>query len=115
MDPSKTYKHAIEALHNDPEVDGIIVHLFIGFGIWFLDMKEIMSGIKKPSKPILFWLMGPEKSREPTRLTLEEGGWPTFYEIHRTVKVMASLFEHHKTEERPSGDFITLIFQSLRH
>jgi acyl-CoA synthetase (NDP forming) len=27
---------------------------------------------------------------------LEEGGWPTFYEIHRTVKVMASLFENSK-------------------
>jgi acetyltransferase len=92
--PAKTYKHGMEALHNDPEVDGIIVHLFAGFGIWFLDMKEIMSGIMKPHKPILFWLIGPEKGREPTRLTLEEGGWPTFYEIHRTVKVMASLFEN---------------------
>jgi acyl-CoA synthetase (NDP forming) len=92
--PAKTYKHAIEALHNDPEVDGMIVHLFAGFGIWFLDMKEIMSDIKKPRKPILFWLIGPEKGREPTRLTLEEEGWPTFYEIHRTVKVMVSLFEN---------------------
>jgi acetyltransferase len=92
--PSKSYKHGIEALHNDPEVDGMIVHLFVGFGIWFLDMKEIMSSIKKPSKPILFWLMGPEKGREPTRSTLEKEGWPTFHEIHRTVKVMASLFEN---------------------
>ena len=91
--PVKTYKQAIEALHDDPEVDGLIVHLFAGFGIWALNMKEIMSGIKKLRKPILFWLMGPEKGREPTRLILEEEGWPTFYEIHRTVKVMASLFE----------------------
>lgn len=91
--PGKTYKQAIEALHDDPEVDGLIVHIFVGFGIWALNMKEIMSGIKTPRKPILFWLMGSEKSREPTRLVLEEEGWPTFYEIHRTVKVMASLFE----------------------
>jgi acetyltransferase len=100
--PSKSYQKGIEALHNDPEVDGIIVHLFVGFGIWFLDMKEIMSGIKKPSKPILFWLMGPEKGREPTRLTLEEEGWPTFYEIHRTVKVMASLFENEDGKSKPA-------------
>ena len=91
---SKSYKHGIEVLHNDPEVDGMIVHLFVGFGIWFLDMKEIMSGLEKPSKPILFWLIGPEKGREPTRFTLENEGWPTFHEIHRTVKVMASLFEN---------------------
>jgi acyl-CoA synthetase (NDP forming) len=100
--PAKTYKHAIEALHHDPEVDGVIVHLFAGFGNWFLNMKEIMSGIKKPRKPILFWLIGPEKGREPTRLTLEEEGWPTFYEIHRTVKVMASLFENStRISQRP--------------
>jgi acyl-CoA synthetase (NDP forming) len=90
------YKHAIEVLHHDPEVDGIIVHLFAGFGIWSLNMKEILSSIKKSRKPILFWLIGPEKGRELTRLALEEEGWPTFYEIHRTVKVMASLFEQSK-------------------
>jgi len=45
---------------------------------------------------MLFWLLGPEKMREPTRLALEEEGWPTFSEINRTVRVMASLFEHNK-------------------
>ena len=90
--PALAYKHAIEALLQDPQVDGMIVHLFAGFGIWSLDMKEILSDIKKPCKPILFWLIGPEKGREPTRLTLEEEGWPTFLEIRRTVKVMATLF-----------------------
>jgi acetyltransferase len=100
--PVLAYKHAIEALHDDPEVDGLIVHLFAGFGIWLLDMKEVMSVIKKPRKPILFWLVGPEKGREPTRLTLEGEGWPTFYEIHRTVRVMASLFEHSKYGKKSS-------------
>jgi len=106
--PALTYKHAIEALHDDPEVDGMIVHLFSGFGVWSLKMEEILSGIKNPRKPILFWLIGPEKGREPTRLTLEAEGWPTFYEIHRTVKVMASLFENEgrrKFLEVSSPDF----------
>ncbi len=94
--PALAYKHGIEALHDAPEVDGMIVHLFAGFGIWFLDMKEIMSVIKEPRKPILFWLIGPEKGREVTRVALEGEGWPTFYEIHRTVKVMANLFEESK-------------------
>jgi acetyltransferase len=100
--PVLAYKHAIKALHDDPEIDGMIVHLFAGFGIWSLNMKEILSSIKKLRKPILFWLIGPEKGREPTRLTLEEEGWPTFYEIHRTVKVMASLFEQSKGRSRCS-------------
>jgi acyl-CoA synthetase (NDP forming) len=107
--PVLAYKRGIEALHDAPEVDGILVHLFAGFGIWFLDMKEIMSGIKEPRKPILFWLIGPEKGREITRMTLEGEGWPTFHEIHRTVQVMANLFEESKKKngrsEIPSFDF----------
>jgi len=94
--PSKAYIRAIEALHDDPEVDGLIVHVFAGFGLWALKMKEIMSGIKHSQKPMLFWLLGPEKVREPTRLALEEEGWPTFSEINRTVRVMASVFERAK-------------------
>jgi acetyltransferase len=94
--PAVTYKHAIEVLHDDPEVDGIIVHLFAGFGMWFLNMKEIMAGIKEPRKPILFWLIGPKKGEEATRMALEETGWPVFHEIHRAVRVMASLFDQGK-------------------
>jgi acetyltransferase len=106
--PVFAYKHAIEALHGDPETDGLIVHLFAGFGIWALKMKEVLSSIKNFRKPILFWLIGPEKVREPIRLALEEEGWPTFHEIHRTVKVMASLFENdgrRKPLEISSPDF----------
>ncbi len=94
--PALAYKQAISALHKDPEVDGIIVNIYAGHGIWLLDAKKIMSGVKGPRKPILFWLIGPESVREATRLPLEEEGWPTFYEIHRTVRAMASLFERLK-------------------
>jgi acetyltransferase len=98
--PALTYRRAIEALHDDPEVDGIIVHLFAGFGIWFLNMKDIMADIKKPRKPILFWLIGPKKGEEPTRMALEDLDWPVFHEIHRTVKVMVSLFDRGKKRKK---------------
>lgn len=91
--PVLAYKQAISSLHEDPQVDGIIVHIYAGHGIWLLNPKEILSGVKVPRKPILFWLIGPESVREATRMPLEEAGWPTFYEIHRAVRVMASLFE----------------------
>jgi acetyltransferase len=72
-------------------------------------MKEIMSVIKEPRKPILFWLIGPEKGREATRVSLEREGWPTFGEIHRTVKAMVNLLEEsnrkYKHSEIPSFDF----------
>ena len=94
--PALAYKHGLSVLHNDPQVNGIIVHVYAGHGIWLLDPKEILSGVKGPRKPILFWLMGPEKIREATRNALEEEGWPTFHEIHRTVRAMASLFERQR-------------------
>ncbi len=103
--PALAYKNAIEALHDDSDVDGIIVHLFTRFELLASKMKEAMSGIKGPRKPILFWLIGPEVGREPTRLTLEEEGWPTFYEIHRAVKVMASLFENYRERSKPLKTF----------
>jgi acetyltransferase len=81
-------------------VDAVIVHLFAGFGIWFLDMKGILSRISGHRKPILFWLIGPEKGREPTRMALEGEGWPTFHEIHRTVRVAVSLFDESKRKSR---------------
>jgi acetyltransferase len=75
--PALAYKQGLSALHDDPGVDGIIVHIYAGHGIWLLDPKEILSGVKAPRKPILFWLVGPENIRDATRLPLEEEGWPT--------------------------------------
>ena len=97
-------------------MDGIIVHLFAGFGMWFLNMKEIMADIKEPRKPILFWLMGPEKGEVATRMALEDMGWPVFREIHRTVKVMASLFDQGKkrTEDLEILPIQHAVSQSLK-
>ncbi len=60
------YKHAIEALHDAPEVDGIIVHLFAGFGIWFLEHERNHGRYQRASEtnPILADRPG-ERSRRP--------------------------------------------------
>lgn len=94
--PLLAYEQGLTALHADPGVDGIIVHLYAGQGIWQLEPRAIFSGVKSPRKPVLIWLIGPERIREKTRLALEEEGWPTFYEINRAVRAMASLFERVK-------------------
>jgi acetyltransferase len=90
--PEITYREGLAVLLNDPGVDGIIVHLFAGFGVWFLDMKKILAEVSGPRKPVLFWLLGHEQGFHPTRLALEELGFPVFTEISRTARVMAGLF-----------------------
>ncbi len=98
--PVLAYKHAIEALHDAPEVDGIIVHLFAGFGIWFLDMKEIMSGIKKATKTHSILADRPGERAGGHSNDSGRDGLANFYEIHRTVKVMASLFDQGKKRKK---------------
>jgi len=109
--PLKTYKHAIETLYHAPEVDGVIAHIPTVSRVWSPNMKEVMSVIKEHRKPILFWLIGPEKIREITRSTLEEEGWPTFYEINRAVRVMSTLSDQSKhakkSSQTPSIQFST--------
>ncbi len=91
--PEITYREGLAALVNDPGVDGIIVHLFAGFGVWFLDMEKILSGLPRPCKPILFWVMGHEQGFQATRLAIEKQGFPVFNEIQRTVQVLAGILE----------------------
>ncbi len=71
---------------------GVVYNAFAGSLILFVNAVADLY----QAQGILFWLMGPEKSRETTRIALEEEGWPTFSEIHRTVRVMASLFERQR-------------------
>jgi acyl-CoA synthetase (NDP forming) len=95
--PEITYREGLAALVNDPGVDGIIVHLFAGFGVWFLDMEKILSGLPRPCKPILFWVMGHEKGFQATRLAIEKQGFPVFNEIQRVVRVLAGILEGQET------------------
>ncbi len=98
--PEITYREGLAALLNDPGVDAIIVHLFAGFGVWFLDMEKILSGLPRPCKPILFWVMGHEKGFQATRLAIEKQGFPVFNEIQRVVRVLAGLFEFGRPGEQ---------------
>jgi acyl-CoA synthetase (NDP forming) len=95
--PEITYREGLAALVNDPGVDGIIVHLFAGFGVWFLDMEKILSGLPRPCKPILFWVMGHEKGFQATRLSIEKQGFPVFNEIQRVVRVLAGILGGRET------------------
>ncbi len=97
--PEITYREGLAALLEDPEVDGIIVHLFAGFGVWFLDMEKILADLPETRKPVLFWVMGHEKGFHPTRLSVEKRGFPVFNEIQRVVKVLAGIFKFSKVRE----------------
>ena len=95
MGQRKAYQAGIAILHEAPEVDGIIVHMFPPAGSKTTKLAEMLSRIPAsgPQKPILFWVFGSGEGYENTRLTLEELGYPVYFEIHRLSKIMADLFE----------------------
>jgi acyl-CoA synthetase (NDP forming) len=86
-------KEGLSALYADPGVDGIIVHLFAGGGLWKLDLLEVMDGIKDRKKPVLLWIIGLKDEAEDIKGRMERAGWPVFDEIQRLVKVMTILLQ----------------------
>jgi acetyltransferase len=115
--PEITYREGLAALLEDPGVDAIIVHLFAGFGVWFLDAEKLFQGLNKTGKPVLFWVMGHEQGYQPLRLALEEMGFPAFNEIQRVVQVLAGIFEFRAGGESPAvpkGCADPEIFQALK-
>ncbi|MBI5585100.1 MAG: acetate--CoA ligase family protein [Deltaproteobacteria bacterium] len=115
--PEITYREGLAALLMDPGVDAIIVHLFAGFGVWFLDVEKLFKGLHETRKPVLFWVMGHEKGYHPTRLSLEGMGFPVFNEIQRVVRVLAGIFEFGAKRESATAATAAPdpgIFQSLK-
>jgi acyl-CoA synthetase (NDP forming) len=87
-------KHGLSALYADPRVDGIIINLFAGMGAWDFNLLEVMGVIEDRNKPVLTWLIGLKDTIEPAKIGMERHGWPVFDEIHRLVKVMATIFQY---------------------
>ena len=89
--PIVAYREGLSALYADPNVDGVIIHLFTGSGVWGFDPVELMDGIKDRKKPVFTLLFGPKDEVEQGRRRMERGGWPVFDEVHRLVKIMSFL------------------------
>jgi acyl-CoA synthetase (NDP forming) len=91
--PMIAMKEGLAALYADPNVDGVIINLFAGEGIWDLNLLELMGVIKDRKKPILSWIIGLKDTVEHRKIRMEKFGWPVFDEIHRLVKVMSALLQ----------------------
>ncbi len=116
MGQRKAYEAGIAILHEAPEVDGIIVHMFPPAGSKTTKLAQMLSRIPEsgPQKPILFWVFGSGEGYENTRLTLEELGYPVYFEIHRLSKIMARLFEDRQKIPGSALPILPIISDSLK-
>jgi len=91
--PVVAYREALSALHADPHVDGVIIHLFTGSGVWGFDPLEILAGIKNQEKPVLTLLFGQKEEVELQKRRMEKQGWPVFDALHPLVRIMSFLLQ----------------------
>jgi acetyltransferase len=89
---SETLQRTLEAVMEDPGVDGVYLHLFAPpMNRPLYDYDEMARLVGEQGKPIVVWLMGqPEAAREVAG-QFERRGIPTVDELNRGVRVLAAL------------------------
>jgi acetyltransferase len=92
----KAFGRAFEAVCADPDVDAILIHLFVFSsvpGANFLPLVEMADTV---GKPLFCWVMGKRSEVHEFLLQAREMGMPAFDELHRTVECAAAVFCRNK-------------------
>ena len=95
----KTYGRAFEAVCADPNVDAILIHLFVFSGVPNANILPLVEMTNKAGKPLFCWLMGKRSEVHQFKLQAREMGMPAFDELHRTVECMAAVFSRKRVIE----------------
>ncbi len=100
----KVFETAVRAVCQDPGVDALFLHLFVGGVAMRLDMEEIARITREAGKPLFIWLIGGKEDAREFHLKAQELGVPVFREVFRAVECMAAVFEranNHKPNISP--------------
>ncbi len=89
---NKTYGRTIAALCNDPGVDAVFMHAFVGGVIGRLKLAPIVEMAQKAHKPIFLWLIGSEKNTRNFEAEARNLNVPVFQELSRAVECMGAVF-----------------------
>ena len=87
----EAYRVALEALGDDPGVDGIYIHVYVD-SVLLKDMQEALSPLAQIPKPVAVWAIGDPASFPALRKHLEPMGAPVFTELSRGSMVLSRAF-----------------------
>ena len=90
--PEKVYHTAFEAVCNDPGVDAVLFHVFIGGIIANLDISSLVDIARKHDKPLFVWLLGKRDEAFAFQQIIQSLGVPVYRELQRAVQCMSALF-----------------------
>lgn len=88
----EAYRIALEALLNDPGVDGIYIHLYVD-SVLLKDMVEALSLLKHAKKTVAIWVIGDSASFPALRKQVEAMGAPVFTELSRGAMILGRAFD----------------------
>ena len=91
--PAKVYFEALNAVLDDPGVDGVLLHLFAPpFPIIPVNLNEWEAVLKEKHKPVTAWLMGdPEMSLKMAH-EMESRGVHVLPDIDSATRTLAAIF-----------------------
>jgi acetyltransferase len=92
----KAYGRTFEAVCADPNVDAILIHLFVFSSVPNANIAPLVEMANKSGKLLFCWLMGKRSEVHQFKLQARGMGMPAFDELHRAVECMAAVFSRKK-------------------
>ena len=92
----KAYIKAFEAVSNDPKVDAVLIHSFVGGSSSLSEISNLMEMAGRTAKPTFGWVMGKRRDVHDLQVLAKELGLPVFSELYRAVECMAAVLVRKK-------------------
>jgi len=99
--PLKALSVALESVFADPQVDGVLLHTFVGGVVSYLDLAEASTLSCAAGKPLFCWLLTRRDEARKFKESALQHGIPTYGELHRAVESMAAHFQYRRRGPRP--------------
>jgi acetyltransferase len=87
----KAYRESFRAICDDPNVDAVLFHSFVGGTASGLDLSQMVETARRTGKPLFGWVMGTRDAAHEFQMQAREVGVPVFGELYRAVECMAAV------------------------
>ncbi len=101
---AEAYQRAAEVVMEDPGVDVLLLHSFIGGFRLDLDLEILAAISKKKRKPIFFWLLGKQHEAMEFHKRAQSLGMPVFRELSRAVEAIHAVFSYGRQKAEIGGE-----------
>lgn len=90
----EVFEQAVRAAAGDPNVDAIMIHLFVGGFALHVDIDPLIKIANEAGKPMFGWLLGRRDEARELHFKAQEKGAPLFREIYRATECLSAVFSH---------------------